>query len=275
MRAFRNFISCATICILLCVSLSKNTLAVCTEPVVFTAPAYSELKYGKSGSGRDLICYKIEPELEGKEIPVNKVLLSFELHGFEDLYNKDGEVLVNIGNYIVEYFSKNKDKLYDTTLYVICMANPDGLLDGTTNNGKGRCQTSLGIDLNRDFDYKFKHFSTSRYHTLSKPNGSPESTSLRDLVLELKPDIVIDFHGWLNTTIGDKTLAKVFHDKLNLERSCGFSSSTPGYFSAWASTVCKEAMMVEYPKECARKPDNYKSQTINALSLIIKNISKD
>jgi protein MpaA len=258
MRAFRNFISCATICILLCVSLSKNALAVCTEPVVFTAPAYSELKYGKSGSGRDLICYKIEPELEGKEIPVNKVLLSFELHGFEDSYSRDGKVLVNIGDYIVEYFSKNKDKLYGTTLYVITMANPDGLLDGTTNNGKGRCQTSLGIDLNRDFDYKFRYFSSSRYHTLNKPFGSPESKALKSLVLDIKPDIVIDFHGWLNMTIGDKNLAKVFHDKLNLNRSCGFSSSTPGYFSAWASTVCKEALMVEYPKDCTKNLINTK-----------------
>lgn len=266
---FHKIIACFTICILLCVSLAQNAF------VASNKPAFSEFIYGKSGSGRDLICYKIEPVLNDKELAHNKVLLSFELHGFEDSYSRDGKILVSIGNYIVDYFSKNKDKLYGTTLYVITMANPDGLIAGTTNNGKGRCQTSLGIDLNRDFDYRFKHFTSSRYHTLNKPFASPESRTLRDLVLEIEPDIVIDFHGWLNMTIGDKNLAKVFHDKLSLNRTCGFSSSTPGYFSAWASTVCKKVLMVEYPGDCAKKPDKYKTQTINALTLILENNSKN
>ncbi|WP_366942894.1 M14 family zinc carboxypeptidase [Syntrophomonas sp.] len=41
-------------------------------------------------------------------------------------------------------------------MLIIPGANPDGIKQGWTCNGPGRCQLSQGIDINMDFDYDFK-----------------------------------------------------------------------------------------------------------------------
>jgi hypothetical protein len=235
-------------------------------------PKNTKVIFGKTGMGRDLVYYRIDPYSDTKKNKITKkVLITFEIHGFEDQYKKDGNELVKIGNYIIKYFSENKDKLDSTTLYVVPMANPDGLIDGTTNNGKGRCQISLGIDINRDFNYMFRHFTSSRNHNLTKPFGSPEARALRDLVLKVKPDYVIDFHGWLGITIGNSKLAKIFNSELGLDYAYDFSYKTPGYFSAWASLVSKNALLVEYPKSSIKYSEKFSQLTVKTLSKVFKN----
>lgn len=196
--------------------------------------------YGQSVRGRDLTCYSIAPESYAKT-----VLLEFEIHGFEDEYAHDGQVLVDTANKLIEYYSA-VDDLNQTRLLIIPSSNPDGLADGTTNNGFGRCNAD-GIDLNRDFDANYEPTLTKGRNYTPYAFSGKESSALRDLYNEYKPEIVIDFHGWESSVIGDDRLKTAFNEELGLRISHSFTSSNAkGYFSNWAHQQGSLAMLVEF-----------------------------
>ena len=196
--------------------------------------------YGQSVLGRDLVCYSIAPKSYDKTI-----LLEFEIHGFEDEYAQDGQILVNTANDLIQYYS-TLDNLNRTRLLIIPSSNPDGLADGTTNNGFGRCNAE-GIDLNRDFDANYVPTLTKGRNYTPYAFSGKESCALRDLYYEYRPDIVIDFHGWESSVIGDDRLKNVFNEELGLRISSSFTSSNAkGYFSNWAHQQGSLAMLVEF-----------------------------
>jgi hypothetical protein len=199
------------------------------------------VEYGTSGMGRQLNYILIEPK-----VVTSKVLAVFCIHGFEDSYSQDGQKLADIGNQMITYFTDNPEKLGTTAMYIVPCANPDGLINGWTNNGPGRCQTSLGVDINRDFNYCWCRRTNSRNKTLA-PFSAPESRGLRDLVINIKPDDVVDVHGWLGTTYGDSSLTQYFSKQIGVGRSSGLYGS-PGYFSAWAMAYAKRTALVELPR---------------------------
>jgi hypothetical protein len=215
-----------------------------TTPPIANAPKvdYTTYVYGESEKGRDLVSHVFTPSDYNKTI-----LLNFEIHGYEDAYDKDGQVLVDTANSVIEYYKAHLDLLEKTRLIIIPSSNPDGLLEGTTNNGFGRCNAN-GVDLNRDFDASYVVNETPRNKTL-EPFSAQESRALRDLVLQENPTIVIDFHGWLNYTIGDAELAKIFSDKLNLSHKTEFNDNCNGYFSYWASLEGVKALLVEFEND--------------------------
>ena len=194
--------------------------------------------YGKSVQGRDLICWSIHP----KEFS-RTVMLNLEIHGWEDEYAADGQILVDLGNALVSYYSQS-DNMKNCRLLIIPSANPDGLVDGTTNNGFGRCNAD-GVDLNRDFDASHVVYTNARNYTLS-PFSAQESRALRDLVLASEPDVVVDFHGWLNYTIGNSELAEVFSLCTNICHKYELGTGAHGYFSYWAQLQGAEAILVEF-----------------------------
>lgn len=157
--------------------------------------------YGTSVQGRELEAYIIK----GKKSKSNKILfIDFACHGFEDSYARDGKVLVNIGNEMVKYYSLNPGKLKDYTLVVVPCVNPDGTIAGKNNmrackSAFGRC-TAKHVDMNRDFT-KFR---------------AKESKALKKLFEKYNPDVYLNFHGWLNTSIGTPWLARLSSRKLLL-----------------------------------------------------------
>jgi len=194
--------------------------------------------YGNSVLERPLTCWCIRPESYTRTI-----LLNFAIHGWEDSYAADGQLLVNLGNALVDHYSSN-NMLEDCRLLIIPCANPDGVEEGVTNNGFGRCNAA-GIDLNRDFDANHVVYTTARNYTPA-PFSGVESQALRDLVWAAKPDVVIDFHGWLNYTIGSSDLAEVFSTYVGLNHKNELTTSAHGYFSYWAQLQGAEALLVEF-----------------------------
>jgi hypothetical protein len=204
------------------------------------------------------------------------MLLTFAMHGFEDSWDNDGASLVQIASDVIKEFSSHPEELKTTRLIVVPCVNPDGTWHGRTANGFGRCN-GQGIDINRDFDYHWEFCNDSRYHTGNTPFATPEAQSLSNLVLKEKPDIVIDFHGWLGCTYGDTELGDYFNKAFSIEHQ-GTTLKDNVYmqqfFTGWASQFAR-AVMVEYPNP--HNPHNvidrrYSSKTINAIKNICNNI---
>ena len=152
---------------------------------------------------------------------------------------------MDTANNLINYYANNAEELKNTRLIVIPCANPDGLYEGTSNNGFGRCNAN-GVDLNRDFDANYTSYSSERNYT-PYAFSAAESRALRDLYYSINPDIVIDFHGWLNYTIGNYELAKVFNEELGLAHHVDFTTTNAsGYFSNWAYQQGALSLLVEF-----------------------------
>lgn len=203
--------------------------------------SYRTITYGQSGSNVPLLAYKFS-----NKNPSKKILCVFAMHGFEDAFYKDGQALVDTANGVIDYFKNNSKSLDKYELIIVPSANPDGLKQGWTCNGPGRCQISKGIDMNMDFDYNFRSRVNARNKKGEKPFASPEAASLRDLVINEKPDIIIDFHGWINCASGDREIADVFCNHLGLTYEEKGQAIYDGFFSGWAAKYAR-AVLVEYP----------------------------
>lgn len=137
-------------------------------------------------------------------------------HGFEDNYYRDGQVLVEEANQLVEYYAKNPSKLKNMRLVIIPCLNPDGTMAGTNNQRAcstafGRC-TANHIDMNRDFG-----------------NGlfrASESVSYRSFLNRYQPDVYLNFHGWDDESIGSADLCNIITPAL------GLSGRKPNRFGA-------------------------------------------
>ena len=215
-----------------------------------------EIVYGQSERGRDLICTIIEPSSYTRTVLVN-----FAIHGFEDWYDHDAQVLVDTAQMTIDHF-RDAD-LGDCRLMVVSCANPDGLIEGYTKNGFGRCNAN-GVDLNRDFDAAHTVMTNARNYTLY-PFSAAESRALRDLVLANHPEVVLDCHGWENCTIGDSELAKVFYEETGLVHHVTFSDNCHGYFSYWAHQQGALALLVEFTN-----PNFDKQPFLNAMDRLIR-----
>lgn len=220
--------------------------------------------YGKSGLGGDLACVVIAPPAPVK----TRVLMTFEIHGYEDLQPADGQALVEMGNALAAYFSQNRAKLRSSELIVVPSANPDGLAHGSTSNGPGRCQVSSGIDINRDFPFDFITYDDARNRTLAVPFSAPESRALRDLFEAVRPDVVIDCHGWEDDLIGDEWLRNICSGSLGISRYNPFSVKNHGYYSYWAASRKLHSMLLEYPPAAYTERQAYAARTCAALEAV-------
>ena len=82
--------------------------------------------YGRSGAGRKLLAYRFGT---GE----NVLIVTFAIHGWEDNFEQDGQLLVDTGNLLIETLTDQYASLIvpgDWTVYVLPCLNPDGLYDG-------------------------------------------------------------------------------------------------------------------------------------------------
>lgn len=235
-------------------------------------PAVGTFVYGKSGLGANLNCIRILPDKPVK----TSVLMTLEIHGYEDAYAKDGQVLVDIGNAVIAWASSNRSVLDTTALYVVPSANPDGLADGISQNGKGRCQMSLGVNINRDFPTGFKVIANARDHTLAAPLAAPESQALVDLVTQIKPAVVVDVHGWEDHVLGNAAIASFFLPVTVSKRFSAFDAKCNGFFSLWASTQGAESILLELPRTTkgVYPVDFYSSRIESSISALVQSLGE-
>ena len=194
--------------------------------------------YGTSEMGKDLVCHAV-----GNETAEKSLLMIFGVHGFEDDYPHDGQVLRLIAEEVIVHYAAAPEKLADCCLYIVPAANPDGLQDGKTQNGFGRCNAN-GLDINRDFPVNWKKRTDDRNRTGDEPFSTAEARAIRDLVERIKPTWAMDIHGWINAAYGDGAMARTFAKPFRFTVKQPVSG---GMLCSWLSTVTEEAIMLELP----------------------------
>lgn len=226
---------------------------------------------GYSNYGTAIKSYTVTPKNYHKT-----VLLTFAMHGFEDAWDHDGSSLVEIGTDVFLEFSNHPEELYGTRLIVIPCVNPDGTWYGQSSKGFGR-GNAQGIDINRDFDYYWNYSKESKYRTGNTAFSTPEAQILRDVVLAEKPDIIIDFHGWLNCTYGDAEITNYFNKALGIQHQ-GITPKDNMYmqqfFAGWASQYAR-TVLVEYPNPITYQnmlSQEYSQNTIQVIKKICSDI---
>lgn len=206
------------------------TLNVNSTQIALDNKNVEKIKYGKSVQGRNLEGFVITNN--GKY--TKTLFIDFAIHGFEDEYYRDGQVLVKEANALINYFANHTSELKNYRLVIVPCANPDGTIAGTNNSRAcstafGRC-TAKHIDMNRDW--------TSF--------NAVETRCLRDFIVKMKPSFYLNMHGWLNETIGDKSLNTIINKQLGL--SGRLDNNYPStYAIGWVHKSLKiPATLVEY-----------------------------
>ena len=198
--------------------------------------------YGASEQGRELVCWRVGPEDASRAF-----LMVFAVHGFEDRFARDGLLLAQIARRLLDHYALYPEALGDTALYIVPCANPDGLAEGSSNTGFGRCN-ALGLDINRDFPEGWVRRGQSANRTGEAPLSTAEARALVGLAEEIRPDWACDVHGYVNTVKygANKALAAAFAGKNALNTGIEKWQSG-GMLSVWLDTVTAGAVLIELP----------------------------
>ena len=238
----------------------------------FNISGAEKYTYGTSGNGRSLYYYKIG---SGDKV----LFLNFGIHGYEDAWSKDGEELTKLAKDLIQRLANQNASggLNGWTVVVVPSSNPDGVLDGWTNNGPGRNQVSQKIDLNRSFPTYFKAQYNSRNYTGSTPLAAPEAKALASLVDQYSSSSshmdLVDVHGWLNQTIGDPSLGQAFDSNFGISNQL-MSTAAQGYLISYAHSKGALVSLLELPmpsSSASIQNNGYANKIYNSVNSIIKN----
>ncbi len=209
----------------------------------------SKISYGKTQRVRDMFYYRAGSG-------PNHIFLIFALHGWEDgvksdgnYYHGDGNMLLKIAKRFIQKFNTlSEDKviklLEKWSIFIFPGINTDGIVNGNSINGFGRCLAS-GLDPNRNWGGNFTPNTKSlRYKTGSKYFGEKEDGSdakelnnLRSALsanIDIGKNVLIDIHGWLNQTVGSSNIGQYYWNCMGISQSRHNSSYGSGYLIAWA-----------------------------------------
>ena len=249
--------------------VTESSLINASAPSIpnINAYSFSEGTYGTSGLGKSLKYYKIG---NGS----NVAFAVFEQHGWEDAWAYDGIELINIAQDVIQNLSSTGIS-NNWTLYIIPYANPDGVTNGYTNNGPGRCTVTTGIDMNRCWPANFRPYYTSRNYTGGSALGAPEAQALKSFIennIGNGKKIVLDIHGWLNQTYGDSEVASYFTNQFGFGHSSSYGS---GYLETWGKSIGAQSCLVELPMPSSSASitnNNYSGKVSNAIRNMLNGI---
>ena len=203
-------------------------------------PEVETFVYGQSELGRDLYCTRV-----GSREAERKILMVFAVHGFEDLYAHDGEILMNIAHEMLTRYAAGEALVENVALYIVPCANPDGLEEGINSHGFGRCN-ALKLDINRDFPVEWSKSESVRYLTGDSPLSTAEARALVSLINEISPTWGGDVHGFLSGVYGPDNLTQPFRTAMGVVIR---QETTGGKLSQYLNAQCPEGgLLIELKK---------------------------
>lgn len=209
-----------------------------------------KINYGTTQKGRNMFYYKAGTG-------PNHLFLVFAQHGWEDgkkndgtFYHGDGNMLLKIAkNFINRFATMNANTrnaiLNKWKIFIFPGINLDGIVNGSSNNGFGRCFKN-GIDPNRSWPGKFKIFTDSRNYTGNTYLGAQELINLKNVLtsnIGSGLNVAIDIHGWENSVLSANTELATFYTKQfgNKYKDTTNATTDTGYFITWARNAKNKA----------------------------------
>ena len=193
---------------------------------------------GTSIEGRDIEAYTyLSADKAGRDGDTHLVFVGGIHGGYE--WNS-----VLLSHQFMDYLEENPDVIpTGLTVTVIPSANPDGVYEVIGKAGRfsaadvplereeglGRFN-ARGVDLNRNFDCKWKPESTWRENVVSagsEPFSEPEAWAIRDFVLEHDPDAVIFWHSQANAVYASECEDGILPETLAIMNAYSRASGYP------------------------------------------------
>ncbi len=117
----------------------------------------------------------------GDEGAAVNVLVVGDVHGNEPA----GEAIVG---------ALRRERVEGVTFWLVRTANPDGRAAGTRQNARG-------VDLNRNFPWRWRPGARGTYFPGRKAGSEPETQALMRLVRRVRPQLAIYYHQHLGITV--------------------------------------------------------------------------
>jgi protein MpaA len=143
---------------------------------VLLAAALASLVIGHSAQGREIRATRV-----GEEGARVNVLVVGDVHGNEPA----GEAIVA---------RLRRAKLEGVTLWLVRTGNPDGRAAGTRQNARG-------VDLNRNFPWRWRPGARGTYFPGPRAGSEPETQALMRLVKRVRPQLAIYYHQHMGITV--------------------------------------------------------------------------
>ncbi len=262
------------------------------KQIQYTTGTYgiTGLKAKGDSRGRDLKYYKYGSG-------TNVFFATFAIHGFEDIWAKDGQELVTIANDFYQKLISDKD--FDLaekwTIYIFPGVNLDGLNYGSTNNGPGRttlfsqAPNNKGIDMNRCWQVgsSYTRYTDNRNYNGTSGFQAYESQYLRDFLLKNKSQngqtMLVDLHGWTTQVIGDRDICSYYSKQFPENDRSAVGRYGNGYLINWArnslgsTSKAAKSALIELPSAGINGHQsvlnhNYSNRYIQATLDMLKNI---
>jgi protein MpaA len=143
---------------------------------VLLAAALASLVIGHSAQGREIQATRVGDE--GARV---HVLVVGDVHGNEPA----GEAIVA---------RLKRAHVEGVTLWLVRTGNPDGRAAGTRQNARG-------VDLNRNFPWRWRTGARGTYFPGPRAGSEPETQALMRLVKRVRPQLAIYYHQHMGITV--------------------------------------------------------------------------
>jgi murein peptide amidase A len=143
---------------------------------VLAVAALASLVIGHSVQGREIRATRV-----GDEGAAVNVVVVGDVHGNEPA----GEAIVA---------ALRKEEVDGVTFWLVRTANPDGRAAGTRQNARG-------VDLNRNFPWRWRSGARGTYFPGPKAGSEPETQAIMRLVRRVRPQLAIYYHQHLGITV--------------------------------------------------------------------------
>jgi protein MpaA len=167
---------------------------------------------GRSVQGRPIVAWAYGPSTAPR-----KVLLIGVIHGNEQ------------AGLAITSAERQRRVPSGVQLWIIPELNPDGVAADTRQNAHG-------VDLNRNFPYRWQYSSDPTFYSGPRPASEPETRALMRFVKRIHPAVTITYHQHMNLVDeagGDRGVARRYAQLAGMRATC--LTFLPGEETEWSN----------------------------------------